>query len=237
MALRADGSIVSWGDDDWGNIGSTPSGTGFTQISGGAIFTIALRADGSIKTWRYPSEDPGGTGFTKVMAGGGAFLMALRADNAGTAYCAGDGSGEVCPCESNGNAGEGCANSGGLGGVRLSATGNAYLLADTLQLEVNGAPGNVPGLLFQGMNQLNAGLGNPLGDGLLCTSGQVLRSQVQVTSAGSTLFSNFQGSGFGAASYGAGVQTNYQFWYRDAQGTCSGSEFNLSNAWAVTWIH
>lgn len=82
---------------------------------------------------------------------------------------------------------------------------------------------------------LNGGLGNPVGDGLLCISGNTARSQVQVTSLGDVNFTHFQGSPFGLSSQGVGAPTNYQFWYRDQSNACSGSGFNFTNAWTVTW--
>ena len=116
------------------------------------------------------------------------------------------------------------------------ASGNAVLLSDTFQLGVAGVPGNKPGLILRGAIQINSGLGNPVGEGLLCVGGMTARSQVQVTSAGTTTFTDFQGQPFGQSSYGIGVPTNYQFWYRDTANTCSGSGFNFSNAWTVTWL-
>ncbi|MFT7671064.1 MAG: hypothetical protein ACI8X5_003780 [Planctomycetota bacterium] len=156
---------------------------------------------------------------------------------AGEAYCFGDSAGANCPCDAFGNAGEGCANSGGLGGTKLAASGTASLSEDSFTLHVTGVPGSKPGLILLGSNQVNNGLGNPVGDGLLCTGGQTARSHVQVTTGGSTVFSDFQGNGFSASSLGAGQPTNYQFWYRDASNACSGSGFNFSNAWTVTWTH
>ena len=163
-----------------------------------------------------------------------ALSATLHAQN-GSAYCFGDGSGTACPCAANGNSGEGCLNSAGTGGASLSATGSAYTLSDDFQLHVSGVPGSRPGLILQGMNQLNGGLGSPVADGLLCAGGQALRSQVQVTAGGSTTFANFQGSGFGASNYGVGTITNYQFYYRDPQNSCSGAGFNFSNGWSVVW--
>ncbi len=154
----------------------------------------------------------------------------------GVAYCFGDGSGSLCPCLANGSANEGCANSSGIGGATLGASGNPSIAGDTFQLQVLGVPGNKPGLILRGANQLNGGFGNPFGDGLLCVAGQTARSQVQVTSAGATTFTNFQGQPFGQSSYGVGVPTNYQLWYRDAANACSGAGFNFTNAWAVTWL-
>lgn len=155
---------------------------------------------------------------------------------AGNAFCFGDGSGTVCPCGSVSNPGEGCTNSGGITGAVLSATGTASLTQDSFELHVSGVSGNRPGLILRGASQMNGGNGSVVGDGLLCVAGQTARSQVQVTSSGTTVFADFQGSGFGASSYGAGLPTNYQFWYRDPANTCSGSGFNFSNAWTVTWL-
>ena len=239
LALRADGSIVSWGRDDNGQVSNTPISTGFLQVAAGEDHSLALRADGSIVAWGLDvdgqvSNTPAGTGYTQV-DGGWKHSIALNTYNSGNAFCFGDGSGNFCPCLNFGNAGEGCANTSGTGGARLTASGSAFLSNDTLQLHVAGVPGSKPGLILRGMIQLNGGLGNFVGDGLLCTSGQTARSQVQFTSAGSTTFSDFQGSPFGASSYPGGVPTNYQFWYRDMTNTCSGLGFNFSNAWTVTW--
>mgnify|MGYP002630026963 CR=1 FL=1 len=239
LALRADGSIVAWGIDTHGQVSNAPTGTGFLQVTGGTTFSAAIRPDGSIAYWGIAGYEPPptviGGAFTRL-ACGTVHTVALRTENAGTAYCLGDGTGASCPCSANGQVGEGCANTSAIGGATLSASGDADLTLDTFQLNVVGVPGNKPGLILRGSNQANGGLGTAAGDGLLCTSGQTARSQVQVTSAGITTFSNFQGNPFGASSYGAGATTNYQFWYRDTANTCSGSGFNFSNAWRVTWM-
>ncbi len=153
----------------------------------------------------------------------------------GSAFCFGDGSGTPCPCLLLGGTGQGCANTTGTGGALLSGSGGAYILSDTFQLDVAGVPGSKPGLILRTANQVNGGLGIHAGDGLLCVSGQSLRSQVQVTSGGATTFKHFYGGPLGASSFGPGVATHYQFWYRDPLSTCSGSGFNFSNAWTVTW--
>lgn len=127
-------------------------------------------------------------------------------------------------------------NSTTTGGAKLRASGSSSLSDDTLLMHISGLPGNKPGLILRGANQLNGGLGSSVGDGLLCVGGQMARSQIQVASGGATIFTNFQGQRFGQSGYGAGIPTNYQFWYRDAANTCSGSAFNFSNAWTVTWV-
>lgn len=131
---------------------------------------------------------------------------------------------------------QGCANTGGSGGASLRGVGHASLTSDTFQLEIQGVPGAKPGLIFRGSNQHASGFGAQVGDGLLCTSSQTARSHVQITAGGSTSFANTNGSPFSTWTYGAGAQTNYQFWYRDPSNTCTGLGFNWTNAWTVTWL-
>jgi len=148
----------------------------------------------------------------------------------GSAYCSGDGTGAGCPCGNTGGPRQGCANSSGAG-ARLFADGNAGLTLDTFSLNVFGAPGVKPGLLLRGDNQIAL----PAGDGLLCTAGNSQRSQVQLTDAGgATQFTQFNGGPFGAVA-GLGVPTNFQFWYRDPQGSPCGAGFNFSNGWTVAY--
>jgi hypothetical protein len=51
-ALKADGSIMAWGDD-WGGTGA-PSDKGYTKIYSNVSSFAALKADGSIKVWGAP---------------------------------------------------------------------------------------------------------------------------------------------------------------------------------------
>lgn len=157
------------------------------------------------------------------------------AQNSGQAYCFGDGTGATCPCGFFGDPGQGC-NTSSNRGVFLTGAGNGSLSDDNFQLQVTGAPAQAVGLVLMGGVQLNGGLGSPAGDGLLCTSGQSRRSQVQVATVNSILFNDFKGDPFGVASYGSGLPTNYQFWFRDPFGPCTGLGFNFSNAWTVTWM-
>lgn len=172
------------------------------------------------------------------------FYMSLRGDDAGpttvpngTAYCVGDGSGGACPCGNNSavGAGEGCANSTGSGATMV-ASGSASFTNDTLAFTIAGVNGQKPGLILRGNNAINGGLGNGVGDGLICTGGQSGRSQVQVTDVnGDVVFSNYNGSGFGSVA-NVGAPTFYQYWYRDSNpiGPCA-TGFNFSNAWDVTY--
>ena len=83
-SLRGQGSVESWGADNYGKFSGTPSGTDFTQVSGGTWCSSALRADGSIASWGRDlwgqiSGTPNGTGFTQISVGGG-HSHALRPD-------------------------------------------------------------------------------------------------------------------------------------------------------------
>ena len=157
-------------------------------------------------------------------------------DNTGSATCFGDGTGNPCPCANPGGPGEGCANSTGVGGV-LVGLGNAAFGADTFGLAASGLPAGVPGLCVKGSALLGGGLGNPVGDGLLCTGPQ-LRSQVLFSSAGGNVsMPTWRGQPFGTfpgAANGGGVPTYYQIWYRNPPGPCGGL-FNFTNAWVVVW--
>jgi alpha-tubulin suppressor-like RCC1 family protein len=83
-AVGQQGSIVSWGDDTYGQISSTPSSTDFIQVASGHLHSLALKADGSIVSWGHDqygqvSNTPPGTGFIQV-AGGSNGSLALKAD-------------------------------------------------------------------------------------------------------------------------------------------------------------
>ena len=84
LALKADGSIVSWGNNNWGQISNTPPGNDFVSVAVGAIHSLALKADGSIvswgnNNWGQISNTPSGNDFVAI-AGGGHHSLALKAD-------------------------------------------------------------------------------------------------------------------------------------------------------------
>ena len=117
----------------------------------------------------------------------------------------------------------------------MTATSPPWLSEDYVTFEVVGASAGKPGLLLQGNAQVNGGLGSPLGNGLFCVTGQTQRSQVQFTTLnGSAEFTDLQGLSFGAASFGAGASTLYQFWYRVPPSTYG--DFNFSNALGAYWV-
>ena len=240
IALRSDGSLHCWGSDSYGQISGTPTGTGFVEVTAGQYHSAAVRSDGTLEVWGFNAEDvisdkPAGSGVKQAVAGGYHYLV-IREGNAGAGYCFGNGTAAACPCGGFSSAEEGCLNSSGVTGAKLTGTGLASISSDTFQLQVTGIPGNKAGLLFRGSTQLAGGAGNPLASGLYCTGGTSIRSQVQITAGGGTVFSDFLGSAYGASSFGAGGVTNYQLWYRDPANTCSADGYNFSNAWTVTWL-
>lgn len=248
LALDSAGTIHGWGGDHSGQVSDIPQGTGFTKIAIGRYHGIALRANGTVAAWGYNiwgheavDDHPKGSGYTDI-ASGWTHSFALAPHDSGTSYCHGDGTGAACPCNT-GRLGEGCgATSWSTYGVKLRGFGNPSISDGSFRLFACGVHRYRYGLVFQGANQSNAGLGLAVGDGLLCTGGQVSRSQVlQAGSSNGTpgnlvLFKNFNGQNFSAWSYGPGVPVNYQYWFRETGSSCTGAGFNFSNAWTVTWM-
>lgn len=150
-------------------------------------------------------------------------------------YCFGDGSGTACPCM-NGDLGKGCPTSAS-NGATLLGLGNPEFAGDSFQLLAVGMPPGKPGLAIKGSSQAGSGLGNNVGDGLLCAIPQ-RRSQVLVSNAsGEVSMTNWRGQPFGTAAGVAnvGAPTYYQWWFRDATFLCTGNGFNFTNGVRVNW--
>ena len=85
LALRVDGSLVTWGGASQG----MPTGNNFKAISAGEGFGLALRTDGSIAAWGDNSygqlNAPAGNDFVAITAGS-KFGLALRADGSMAAW-------------------------------------------------------------------------------------------------------------------------------------------------------
>jgi hypothetical protein len=152
-----------------------------------------------------------------------------------TSGCAGDGTGNPCPCGNNGATGRGCANSANSSGALLTASGEASVSADTLVLNASGMPATVTCLFFETAS-FNA-LGTALGDGKRCATGFALRMPLKQASGGSASYpqagdpsiSNFTNIPV------AGATRYYQAWYRDPAAFCTSATFNLTNSLKVTW--
>lgn len=88
LALRADGTVVAWGQNDSGQC-NVPSGT-YRAVAAGADFSLAIRTDGSLAAWGGNSDGqvsraPAGKDFIAV-DGGEAFAVALRTDGSLVAW-------------------------------------------------------------------------------------------------------------------------------------------------------
>lgn len=141
----------------------------------------------------------------------------------------------VAPC---GNAyPAGCINATGIGAT-LSGFGTlaggtaASFAADDLVLTTSGMPGPTFALTFMGSTLAGP---FPLGNGLLCATGTIVRlGVVPVPASGTSTF----GPGLIASSGGfitAGSTWHFQTWFRDVGGPC-GSFSNLSNSLSVTFL-
>lgn len=161
-------------------------------------------------------------------------LVAATATAQGTKQCFGDGVDNICPCGNNNDSSgprgneAGCANGSTPTGCNLDGSGSNVASTDDLVLCFDGAPPNVPGILYCGTVRL----ATPFGDGIRCCGGNVRRVEL--------IFSNAAGTGCStvgiAATSGqvAGDTGCYQYWYRDPGTLCS-TGFNLSNAYKVNW--
>jgi hypothetical protein len=144
----------------------------------------------------------------------------------GAALCDG-GPAAPCPCGNNSAAGEGCANSSGVG-AELGGFGTPQVAADNYTLRVRALPTNEAGVFLQG-----AGLsGFPFRDGLLCVSSPTVRLETVVSDAAGSVRSTVSIVQGGAVQ--PGEQRFYQYWYRDPGGAC-GAGSNFSNAWVIDW--
>jgi|GEM_PF-329211 len=88
LALRSDGTIVAWGQNDNGEC-DVPAGT-YKAIGAGADFSLAIRTDGSIAAWgddgrKQITSVPAGNDFVAV-DGGEFFAVALKADGSIVAW-------------------------------------------------------------------------------------------------------------------------------------------------------
>ncbi len=163
---------------------------------------------------------------------GGVRIEVRRLDEAplGIASCSGDGSGTACGCGNNGMSGSGCANSTGSG-AKLSALGSTSLASNSLTFLATQVVPNRSAVLVQGSILAGGGQGVPLGDGLLCVGGAIVRLAIQpATSNGVVSFGpDLAQSG----AWIAGQTLHFQAWYRDPSGPC-GATFNLSQALSIS---
>lgn len=84
LALRSDGVVVAWGDNDLGQT-SVPAGlSGVKAIAAGYYHSLAVKADGTTVAWGYnalgQTNVPASVTNVVAVAGGGYHSLALKAD-------------------------------------------------------------------------------------------------------------------------------------------------------------
>jgi len=151
----------------------------------------------------------------------------------GITYCFGNGAGSPCPCANSGGAYEGCGNSAGAGAV-LGAIGSSSVTTADLALVGTQLPADKPALFFQGVTALLDGTALPLGDGLRCVGGGVIRLSITTSDGMGTALMPAGTSIPMLGAVTAGMIRRYQLWYRDPEGPC-GTGSNLTNALEVRW--
>jgi hypothetical protein len=152
-----------------------------------------------------------------------------------------------CPCSNPPSGpGRGCDNSSGTGGAILSASGVAYLSADSLVFEADLEKPSALSIVMQGNAGVSAGA--PYGQGIRCLGGSVIRRLYIKTAFYGTISAPDFGSGdpqvsVRSAEKGDVIQAAdsrwYLVYYRDpiVLGGCpAGSTFNATPTGQVTWL-
>ena len=152
-------------------------------------------------------------------------------------FCDGDGSqngGIDCPCGNNGNAGEGCLNGGGMGGL-LTATGTPSIANDTVVLTASQLPPGTHGFFMYSQTQPGGGMsgnGVPFSQGIRCISNPgFVRKVVNGGTAPGPQMPPLSVQ----LSINAGDTTYFQFWYRDRSGVCGPGKTNATNGVEIVW--
>ncbi|HEX5399834.1 MAG TPA: hypothetical protein VFY06_12390, partial [Verrucomicrobiae bacterium] len=85
LALKADGTVVGWGDDNYGETTNIPPGvTNVVAIATGYAHSLALKADGTVIGWGdnyyHEATSPAGLTNAVAIAAGDSFSLAVKAD-------------------------------------------------------------------------------------------------------------------------------------------------------------
>jgi Tol biopolymer transport system component len=157
-------------------------------------------------------------------------------------FCHGDGNEGACPCGNSGGLYHGCQNSAATGGALLTATGNASLGNDTLQILSAGERSQALSLLLQGDATIPAA---HFGDGLRCVGGTLTRLYARNAHLGAVTMPQQGDPSISARSaalgdpISMGATRYYQVYYRDPAATfCPdppGNTWNVGNALSVVW--
>jgi hypothetical protein len=149
-------------------------------------------------------------------------------------FCSND-NGTPCPCSNNGSPGHGCGNSIFASGALLALSGTPSTLDDTAVLEAHQVPPGVLCLFFQG-NASEAP--TPVGDGLRCVGGTVVRLGQKISNPAGVARYPEAGdasiSSRGVVPLDGGMRT-YQTWYRNSANFCTSATFNLTSGVRIEW--
>jgi hypothetical protein len=84
LALKADGMVVAWGDNNYGETNIPPGLTNVVAIATGYAHSLALKADGTVVGWgdnyAHEATSPAGLSNVVAIAAGDGFSLALKAD-------------------------------------------------------------------------------------------------------------------------------------------------------------
>ena len=84
LALKADGTVVGWGDNSYGQTNIPAGLTNVVAIAAGDYHSLALKADGTVVGWGDNSYGqtniPAGLTNVVAIAAGGYHSLALKAD-------------------------------------------------------------------------------------------------------------------------------------------------------------
>jgi len=100
IALKSDGTVVAWGNNDYGQ-SEVPSGlSNVVAVSAGYFHSMALKADGTLALWGEltgtdQTNAPKGLTNVVAIAGGVFYDLALKADGTVVAWGADNGGGET----------------------------------------------------------------------------------------------------------------------------------------------
>jgi hypothetical protein len=154
----------------------------------------------------------------------------------GMNFCAGDGTGNACPCGNFGTTGRGCGNSSNAAGAVLWSNGFASVSNDSVVLHASGMTPTPPLQFFQGTAPIPGGL--PFVDGLFCVGGAITRFPVKFALNGNCSFGyGIPGDPLVSVAGGAlPAQTlYYQVIYRDVPVFCTPATQNFTNGYKITW--
>jgi hypothetical protein len=212
-------------------------GDALTQLGGATLSSWTVFQNNNTENSNLGFNNSGLITLRLGLGGGTQAIVVLDVGaSTGTVFCPGDGSGTACPCGNNSmlGAGEGCLTSFAVGG-KLRASGIASLSADTLVLAGSQMP-NAPGLYFQGMAQVNGGVGSLFGDGLRCAGGTVVRLTQEVPVSGMSQYPALgdQPVSVQGLVHAPGTRT-YQIWFRNNAPFCTPDGWNLTNGVEIDW--